>query len=75
MLARAQRRFFLLYMPAPAFQPLSTRNLVALMLLLMLGIGVLFGRTMWTMREDEWSFARTTDTNLVRTLAGRGGHP
>ncbi len=68
MLARAQRRFFLLYMPAPAFQPLSTRNLVALMLLLMLGIGVLFGRTMWTMREDEWSFARTTDTNLVRTL-------
>ena len=43
-------------------------RLVALMLLLALGIGVLFGRTIWTLRQDEWSFARTTHTNLVRTL-------
>ena len=46
----------------------STRTLVAMLLLLTLGIGALFGRAIWTMREDEWSFARTTNANLVRTL-------
>lgn len=46
----------------------STRTLVAMLLLLTLGIGALFGRAIWTMREDEWNFARTTNANLVRTL-------
>ena len=43
-------------------------RLVALMLLLALGIGGLFGRAIWTIRADEWDFARTTNANLVRTL-------
>ena len=45
-----------------------SQRLVALMLLLALGIGALFGRAIWTIRADEWDFARTTNANLVRTL-------
>ncbi len=54
-------------MPA-AFQLSSARNLAALMLLLALGIGALFGRAIWTIRSDEWSFASATNANLVRSL-------
>lgn len=52
-----------------AFRLSSTRRLVALMLLLTLGIGALFGRAIWTLRDEEWSFARSTNANLARTLA------
>ena len=46
----------------------AAHRLVALMVLLALGIGALFGRTLWTLHDEEWSFARTTNANLVRTL-------
>ena len=56
-------------MPAAAIPRLSsTRRLVLLMLLLALGIGALFGRAIWTLRSEEWSFASTTNANLVRSL-------
>ena len=55
-------------MPAAAFRLSSTRALVALVLLLALGIGALFGRAIWTMRTDEWNFARAANATLVRTL-------
>ncbi len=55
-------------MPVAAFRLSSTRGLVALVLLLALGIGALFGRAIWTIRADEWNFARTVNATLVRTL-------
>lgn len=46
----------------------SVRYLVVLAMLLALGIGALFARAIWTIREDDWSAAQSTNTNLVRTL-------
>ena len=46
----------------------SSRRLIALALLLSLGIGALFTRAILTMRDDEWNYARTTNTNLVQAL-------
>lgn len=45
-----------------------TTRLIALALLLSLGIGALFARAICTMRDDEWNYARTTNTNLVQAL-------
>lgn len=46
----------------------SSRRLIALALLLSLGIGALFARAILTIRDDEWNYARTTNTNLVQAL-------
>lgn len=43
-------------------------RLIWLSLLLSLGIGALFARTIWSIRDDEWSYAIQNNTNLVRTL-------
>ena len=54
-------------MPLPA-SPSSHRRLILLALLLSLGIGALFARAIWTMREDQQRFSRDTNANLVLTL-------
>lgn len=46
----------------------SSLRLIALAVLLSLGIGVLFARAILTIRDDEWNYARTTNTNLVQAL-------
>ena len=38
-------------------------------LLLSLGIGALSVRALWTLRNDEWTYALKSNTNLVGTLA------
>ena len=45
-----------------------SHRLIVLAVLLSLGIGALFARAILTMKEDEWNYARTTNTNLVQTL-------
>jgi diguanylate cyclase (GGDEF)-like protein/PAS domain S-box-containing protein len=45
-----------------------SHRLIWLALLVALGIGTLFARTIWTMRNDEWSYAKKTNANLVSTL-------
>ncbi len=45
-----------------------SHRLIWLAMLVSVGIGALFARTIWTMRGDEWNYARQTNTNLVRTL-------
>ena len=45
-----------------------SHRLIWLALLVSLGIGALFARTIWTIRKDEWAYARQTNTNLVRTI-------
>ena len=47
---------------------LLSHRLIWLALLLSLGIGALFARSIWTIRSDEWNYARQTNVNLVRTL-------
>ncbi|MFT4242597.1 MAG: diguanylate cyclase [Acidovorax sp.] len=51
-----------------SLRPYFTHRLIWLALLVSLGIGALFARTIWTMRGDEWNYARQTNANLVRTL-------
>ena len=46
----------------------SLRRLIVLALLLSLGIGALFARAILTIKDDEWNYARTTNTNLVQAL-------
>ena len=46
-----------------------SQRLIWLALLLSLGIGAMVARTVWTMRQDEWSFAARTNSNLVTALA------
>lgn len=46
----------------PAFR------LIVLAVLLSLGIGALFVHTMFTIRDDGWNYARTTNINLVQAL-------
>ena len=41
---------------------------MALALLLSLGIGALFARAILTIRDDEWNYARTNNTNLVQSI-------
>lgn len=45
-----------------------SHHLIWCALLVSLGIGVLFARTIWTMRGDEWLHASQTNANLVHTL-------
>lgn len=45
-----------------------SHRLLWLSLLLSLGIGALFARTIWTIRNDEWTYASQSNANLVRTL-------
>ena len=52
----------------PLSRQFFSHRLLWLSLLLSLGIGALFARTIWTIRNDEWSYASQSNTNLVRTL-------
>ena len=52
----------------PSIRQFFSHRLIWLALLVALGIGTLFARTIWTMRNDEWSYAEKTNANLVRTL-------
>ena len=52
----------------PSVRHFFSHRLIWLALLVSLGIGVLFARTIWTIRNDEWSYANQTNANLVRTL-------
>jgi diguanylate cyclase len=52
----------------PLFRQFFSHRLIWLALLVAIGIGVLFARTIWTIRDDEWSFAQQTNSNLARTL-------
>jgi len=46
----------------------ATSRLILLAVLLSLGIGGLFARSIWTLREEAWRNAERTNVNLVRTL-------
>jgi diguanylate cyclase (GGDEF)-like protein/PAS domain S-box-containing protein len=46
----------------------ATSRLILLAMLLSLGIGGLFARSIWTLREETWSNAERTNTNLARSL-------
>lgn len=48
-------------------QPIAHR-LFLFALLLSLGIGALFARAIWTMRNDEWESARQINANVAHTL-------
>ena len=52
----------------PAVRQFFTHRLIWLALLVSLGIGALFARTIWTIRNDEWNYAAQTNANLARTL-------
>ncbi len=45
-----------------------SHRLIWLALLVSMGIGLLFARTVWTMRQDSWDHAVRTNANLARTL-------
>lgn len=52
----------------PLFRQFFSHRLIWLALLVSLGIGALFARTIWTIRNDEWNYANQTNGNLARTL-------
>lgn len=52
----------------PSLRQFFSHRLIWLALLVALGIGALFARTIWTIRNDEWSYAVQTNANLARTL-------
>ena len=52
----------------PFLRQFFSHRLIWLALLVSLGIGALFARTIWTIREDEWNYAAQTNANLARTL-------
>ncbi|MFN4121087.1 diguanylate cyclase domain-containing protein [Acidovorax sp.] len=52
----------------PFLRQFFSHRLIWLALLVSLGIGALFARTIWTIRKDEWNYAVQTNTNLVQTL-------
>ena len=52
----------------PFLRQFFTHRLIWLALLVSLGIGALFARTIWTIRTDEWNYAAQTNANLARTL-------
>ena len=52
----------------PSLRQFFSHRLIWLALLVALGIGALFARTIWTIRNDEWSYAAQTNANLARTL-------
>ncbi len=53
-----------------SFPRLATPSvrLFALAVLLALGIGALFARAIWTMRDEQWSFAERNGANLASAL-------
>ena len=53
--------------------PASSR-LILLALLLSLGIGGLFARTIWTLREETWANAERTNVNLAHSLEQSVAH-
>src|SRR3989344_4743172 len=52
----------------PSLRQFFSHRLIWLALLVALGIGALFARTIWTIRNDEWSYAVQTNSNLARTM-------
>lgn len=52
----------------PLLRQFFSHRLIWLALLVALGIGALFARTIWTIRNDEWNYAAQTNANLARTL-------
>lgn len=54
-------------MPLPA-SSFSSRRLILMALLLSLGIGGLFARAIWTIREDRQRFSQETSANLAYVL-------
>ncbi|MBW7832549.1 MAG: diguanylate cyclase [Simplicispira suum] len=49
-------------------RPLDFRRLILLAVLVSLGIGALFGQTIWSMRNFAWQHAERTGVNLAYTL-------
>lgn len=52
----------------PLLRPFFSHRLIWLAVLVSLGIGALFARTIWTIRNDQWNYAVQTNRNLVQTL-------
>lgn len=52
----------------PFLRQFLSHRLIWLALLVSLGIGVLFARTIWTIRNDEWDYAAQSNAQLVRSL-------
>ena len=52
----------------PSLRQFLQNRLIWLALLVALGIGALFAQAIWTIRDDEWNYARQTNQNLVQTL-------
>lgn len=52
-----------------AVRSLLSQRFLWMALLLSLGIGALSVRALWTLRNDEWTYALKANTNLVGTLA------
>lgn len=53
----------------PSLRQFFSHRLIWLALLVSLGIGALFARAIWTIRSDEWNYAKRTNANLVQTLS------
>ncbi|MBT9513911.1 MAG: diguanylate cyclase [Acidovorax sp.] len=52
----------------PFLRQFFSHRLIWLAVLVSLGIGALFARSIWTIRNDEWNYAAQTNSNLVQTL-------
>ncbi|WP_298209798.1 diguanylate cyclase [Acidovorax sp.] len=52
----------------PLLRQFFSHRLIWLAVLVSLGIGALFARTIWTIRNDQWNYAAQTNKNLVQTL-------
>ena len=52
----------------------ASSRLILLALLLSLGIGGLFARTIWTLREETWGNAERTNVNIAYTLEQSVSH-
>ena len=52
----------------PLLRQFFSHRLIWLAVLVALGIGALFARSIWTIRNDEWNYAVRTNSNLVHTL-------
>lgn len=52
----------------PASRQFAHSRLILLAVLLTLGIGALFARSVWTIRNDEWRYATRNGENLALTL-------
>ena len=52
----------------PFLRQFFSHRLIWLSLLVSVGIGALFARTIWMIHDDEWSYAVQTGGNLARSL-------